>query len=101
VRDPENEENPMHLKIFVIAALGVVALAGPAAAQAYDPNYPVCMQVFGGRFTAEYIDCSFTSIPQCQATASGRSAMCTVNPFYAGPPPAPKRKAYRRHRHVD
>ncbi|MFB9264987.1 DUF3551 domain-containing protein [Bradyrhizobium erythrophlei] len=90
----------MRLKICAIIALGV-ATAGPAAAQTYDPNYPVCMQVFGGRFTADYIDCSFTSIPQCQATASGRPATCSINPFYAGPSRPPKRRAYRRHHQVD
>ncbi|MGY4314270.1 DUF3551 domain-containing protein [Bradyrhizobium sp. JR3.5] len=74
----------MRLKFIIIAAIGV-GIAGPAAAQMYDPNYPVCMGVYGGRLTPEYIDCSFTSLPQCQATASGRSATCSVNPFYNGP----------------
>ncbi len=35
----------------------MVALAGPAAGQAYDPNYPVCIHVYGGRFGGNYIDC--------------------------------------------
>ncbi|GKQ52686.1 DUF3551 domain-containing protein [Bradyrhizobium sp. Ce-3] len=87
----------MRLKLFAIAAFAVT-LAGPAAGQAYDPNYPVCMQVFEGRGAGNYIDCSFTSIPQCQFNASGRSAICSENPFFA-PPPAPKRRAHRsRHR---
>ena len=87
----------MRLKLLAIAAFAVI-LTGPAAGQAYDPNYPVCMQVFQGR-AGNYIDCSFTSIPQCQATASGRSASCSVNPFYAGPKKPPKSRAYkRRHR---
>ena len=86
----------MRLKLCLIAAL--IGLAGPALAQRYDPNYPVCMEVYGGRLTAEYIDCSFTSIPQCQATASGRPATCTENPFYAGPKAAPKGRPHR-HRH--
>jgi len=90
----------MRLRIYAIAALGV-CLAGPATAQRYDPNYPVCMEVYGGRLTAEYIDCSFTSIPQCQATASGRPATCSVNPFYAGPKRAPKGRPQRRHHHAD
>jgi hypothetical protein len=29
-----------------------------------------------------YFDCSFTSLPQCQATASGRAATCDPNPYY-------------------
>ncbi|WP_420965551.1 DUF3551 domain-containing protein [Bradyrhizobium sp. B120] len=73
----------MRLKFTIIAAIGV-GIAGPAAAQMYDPNYPVCLEVYGGRLTPEYIDCSFTSLPQCQATASGRSATCSVNSFYKG-----------------
>ncbi|MHC1947431.1 DUF3551 domain-containing protein [Bradyrhizobium sp. UFLA06-06] len=86
----------MRLKLFAIAAFAV-ALAGPAAGQAYDPNYPVCMHVYGGRVGGgNYIDCSFTSIPQCQASASGRGAMCSVNPFFA-PPQPPKRRTHRRH----
>ncbi|WP_426436101.1 DUF3551 domain-containing protein [Bradyrhizobium genosp. P] len=84
----------MRWKLYAIAALGV-SFAGPAGAQAYDPNYPVCMHYYGGSFGGNYIDCSFTSIPQCQATASGRPAMCSVNPYYAGPPP---RRRTRRHR---
>lgn len=85
----------MRPALFAIAALGVL-VTGPAAAQAYDPNYPVCLQLYGGRLTAEYIDCSYTSIPQCQATASGRPATCTVNPFYAGPKKPPKSRAHKR-----
>jgi hypothetical protein len=84
----------MRLKLYAIAAF-TVAFAGPAAAQTYDPNYPVCMQYYGGSFGGNYIDCSFTSIPQCQATASGRPAECYVNPYYAGRPPVLKRRAYR------
>jgi len=82
----------MRLKLYLIAAFAL-AMAGPAAAQAYDPNYPVCIQYFGGRLGGGggYIDCRYTSIPQCQATASGLAAMCSINPYYAGPPPAPPR----------
>ena len=56
----------------------------PACAQTYDPNFPVCMKVIvmeGG----EYYDCSFTSLAQCGASASGRSAQCLVNPYFAFP----------------
>lgn len=86
----------MRLKLTMLAAIGV-GIAGPAAAQMYDPNYPVCMEVYGGRLTPEYIDCSFTSLPQCQATASGRSATCSVNPFYKGPRTQPRERG-KRHR---
>ncbi len=32
-----------------------------------------------------YFECGYTSMPQCQASASGRNASCVVNPYYAGP----------------
>lgn len=83
----------MRPQLFAIAALAV-AMAGPAAGQAYDPNYPVCIHYYGGRFSRDGIDCSYTSIQQCQSTASGLSAMCSENPFYA-PRRAPQRLKHR------
>jgi hypothetical protein len=74
--------------------LGCV-LGTSAHAQTYDPRYPVCIEVFGGRFGGNYIDCSYTSLPQCRATASGRAATCSINPYYAGP----VRAKPRRYRH--
>ena len=61
-----------------------IPFAAPAHAQAYDPRYPVCLQVYDDmvHFTT---DCSFTTMAQCAATASGRYAQCVVNPYYAGP----------------
>ncbi|MCW5703841.1 MAG: DUF3551 domain-containing protein [Bradyrhizobium sp.] len=56
----------------------------PAHAQTYDPKYPVCLQVYQSMVDF-YFDCSYTSMPQCQMTASGRSAQCVINPYYAGP----------------
>ena len=71
--------------IFAVLAL-VAPFAVPAAqAQMYNPYYPVCLHVFGSP-DGERMDCIFTSIPQCQATASGRSAMCLINPYFAGRP---------------
>ncbi|MGJ4998923.1 DUF3551 domain-containing protein [Bradyrhizobium sp. HKCCYLS3077] len=88
----------MRVLNWSVLALGLMvggAVSDAAQAQAYDPRYPVCMKVYeGGRFGGgEWIDCSYTSLPQCRATASGRSAMCDLNPFYAPPP----RRAHRRH----
>ncbi len=63
------------------AMLGSAILAATtASAQTYDPRYPVCMTLteWGG----SHIDCSFTSISQCNATAAGRAAQCSGNPFY-------------------
>ena len=67
--------------ILLVAGLPGVALmgAGPAATQTYDPRYPVCMEVY--TIDGSSIDCSFTSIAQCAATASGQSAQCYANPY--------------------
>ena len=65
-----------------------LACTTPAIAQAYDPNYPVCLQSYkhGG-----YIDCSYSSILQCNATASGRGATCYANPYFAPHSRSPRR----------
>lgn len=67
-----------------LTILGTMALSAPAEAQTYDPKYPVCLQVFQG-FNDYYYECGYTSMPQCQMSASGRHATCVVNPYYAGP----------------
>lgn len=55
--------------------------ATPLRAQTYDPSYPVCIQVNG--VDGSYIECSFTSLQQCAASAAGRSALCLTNPYFA------------------
>lgn len=67
--------------IRTILAGAAILAAAPSHAQTYDPNFPVCLQVYVPR--GGYIDCSFTSLPQCQATASGRGAQCYANPYFA------------------
>ena len=69
----------------------------PAGAQTYDPAFPVCMHVFGPR-AGNYYDCSYYTMEQCRMTASGRAAMCDINPYYVGAR-APLRHD-RRHRRV-
>lgn len=59
--------------------LGVV----PAMAQRYDPRFPVCLQSWHEKGLT-VIDCSYTSIDQCKATASGLAAMCLENPYWRG-----------------
>jgi len=75
--------------IFSILALAMALVATSARAQMYDPRYPVCVHVFGD-LEGDRMDCIFTSLPQCTATATGRSAMCLVNPYFA-PTPARRR----------
>jgi hypothetical protein len=84
----------MRFLVLAIFAIGTV-LIGPAAAQRYDPAYPVCLHEYGRG--ANYYECSYTSLPQCNASASGRSATCVINPYYAG---AGEPAGYRRHRRV-
>jgi Protein of unknown function (DUF3551) len=81
--------------MMTLIAIGVVSAAGPARAQTYDPNYPVCMQVFAPMM---FYDCSFTSLPQCAATASGRAALCRANPYYANALVAPSARRHRQRR---
>jgi hypothetical protein len=84
----------MRILALAILAIGTV-LIGPAAAQRYDPAYPVCLHEYGRG--ANYLECSYTSLPQCNASASGRYALCEINPYFAGVGgPA----GYRRHRRV-
>ncbi|WP_291578170.1 DUF3551 domain-containing protein [Bradyrhizobium sp.] len=68
--------------IFATLALAMAFVAAPAQAQWYDSSHPICLHVFG-ELEGERMDCVFTSLAQCEATASGRSAMCEVNPYFA------------------
>jgi len=67
---------------IAILATATVSMAAPAAAQTYDPAYPVCLHVYG-RVT--YWECRYSSLAQCAGSASGRAAQCEINPYYAGP----------------
>ena len=72
------------MRVPTLATLMIVLglMAAPAWAQTYDPRYPVCLQV--STIDGSYIDCSYASPAQCAASASGRSAECIVNPYFAG-----------------
>ncbi len=37
----------MRFSVFAILVAGAVLAAAPARAQTYDPDYPVCLHVFG------------------------------------------------------
>ena len=71
--------------VLAISALATIVLSVPARAQTYDPSYPVCMHVYGD-LEGDRIDCIFTSIPQCRASATGRPATCLINPYSAQAP---------------
>jgi hypothetical protein len=87
----------MRIPFLTILAIGACLASAPAGAQTYDPRYPVCMHVYSGGNGGggDWYDCTFTSLPQCRATASGRAATCDVNPYYASTP-LPPRRSYRR-----
>ena len=80
----------MRILALAILAIGTVSTE-PAVAQTYDPAYPVCLHVYG---RASYYECRYTSLPQCNASASGRSAQCVINPFFAS---AQEPASYRRY----
>jgi hypothetical protein len=72
----------MRIVALAMLAAGTLLAAGPARAQTYDPSYPVCLQVWGRGITT-YYECRYSSLAQCNASASGRAAHCLVNPYYA------------------
>jgi hypothetical protein len=82
----------MRVLAFAILAIGTVS-TGPAAAQTYDPAYPVCLHVYTRG--ANYYECLYTSLPQCNASASGRAAECLINPYFANAR-VPVGRRYRR-----
>jgi Protein of unknown function (DUF3551) len=80
----------MRVLACAILTIGAMLVASPPRAQTYDPNYPVCLQTYaigGGS-----IDCSFTSLAQCAASASGRAAQCLNNPYFAQGDRKPSRR---------
>lgn len=90
----------MRLSILTLTAIVTLLSAADASAQTYDPAYPVCMHRYvGGGMDGgggDYFDCSFTSLPQCRATASGLAATCDVNPYYAFNQPPPSRRHHKK-----
>lgn len=82
----------------IIAALTILP-AVPARAQTYDPRYPICMQIVQSLGGMD-IDCSFTSMRQCQASASGRPATCSINPYFVPAYPEPPGRFSPRRHHI-
>ena len=79
--------------LIVCCAVSMSA-ALPAAAR----DFPFCIK--GCDFAAGRGDCSFSSLQQCQATASGRDATCAENPYFnakAELQPARSRQSPRRY----
>jgi hypothetical protein len=87
----------MRIPALAILATATVLAAAPAQAQTYNPDYPVCLQVYG--IVGNYIACGYTSLAQCAQSASGQAAQCIINPYFTGAQ-LPAGPHYRRHRHV-
>jgi len=85
----------MRSLILALLALGIAGNA-PASAQKYDSTSPVCKTNY--RWGGEDTDCGYTSLAQCQASASGLPAVCSNNPYYAGPSADRPRVSGRRSR---
>jgi hypothetical protein len=69
------------MRILAFAILTTVWVASPVRAQTYSPGHPVCLHVYdiGG----DRIECDYNSLAQCAMSASGRSAECEANPYFA------------------
>jgi hypothetical protein len=83
----------MRILALTILAVGMASAAPSARAQTYDPNYPVCLQIYQS-WKDYYFECAYTSLAQCNMSASGRAAQCIINPYYAGP--KTRNRRYRR-----
>jgi hypothetical protein len=81
--------------LYVLIALAAASIAQPASAQTYGAGYPVCLHVYG---PVTYYDCTYYSIAQCNASASGRAAQCVLDPYLAqaSVPPAYASRRVRR-----
>ncbi|MGE9008818.1 DUF3551 domain-containing protein [Leptospira interrogans] len=86
----------MRILALTFLTIGLVTAAEQAPAQTYDPAFPVCAHVIpwgGGSFE----DCTYYTMAQCAASASGRAAQCHPNPFYArAAAPRQSERRYRR-----
>jgi hypothetical protein len=67
----------MRIPDVAILIIAAILTAPPARAQTYGGGSPVCL-----RWAHSY-DCSYSSMSQCNASASGRTAECFINPYFA------------------
>ena len=79
----ESRELVMRNTILISLVMGSLAVICAAPAEAVGTRHPYCMQ---GRSSPGLSNCSFNSLRQCRASASGRSLTCIANPFYKGRP---------------
>ena len=73
------------MRCIILTLLAIVSLASlgaPAAEASSSRRAAYCMQ---GATSPGLSNCTFTSMAQCRATASGRRLSCIRNPFYGQP----------------
>jgi hypothetical protein len=63
-----------------LLALSAICAVSAATSGAAARDLPYCIK--GCDFGAGAGDCSFSSLAQCQASASGRDATCAANPYF-------------------
>jgi hypothetical protein len=63
-----------------LALMAAFAVSAAVAMPAVAREFPYCIK--GCDFGAGVGDCSFSSLAQCQATASGRDASCAANLYF-------------------
>ncbi len=68
----------MRAPAVALLVVGAMAVPQSIRAQTYDPDYPVCLRIYG---PDNDIECRYTSMQQCALAASGRAAQCLVNPY--------------------
>ena len=85
----------MRVLALTILTSATLLAATPAHAQTYAPGYPVCLHVYG---PVNYYECRYSSLAQCNASASGRSAQCVVSPYAANAYEEPAAPGYRHRR---
>lgn len=83
----------MRGQILMMLGIGATLAATPVRAQLYDPSYPVCIKSYNQG--AGTTDCSFTSLEQCNASASGRAGQCSINPYFVPGNRKTPRRSYR------
>lgn len=87
----------MRIAALAVLTIATALTATPTLAQTYDPKYPVCLQIYQSYYDF-YFECSYTSLAQCNMSASGRHAQCIINPYYAGKRAKPGRRDQRQRR---
>lgn len=70
----------MRRTILTLASFATLMAAMAPTTQAHAANDRYCLQ---GRIWGYPGNCQFASYQQCQASASGTSAYCGINPRYA------------------